>query len=158
MFNEFGGPLQPSDEVRSALHPPPTPTAINLRPRPLAKNGHSACPPPEGPEQVDAFSSRSSAKESACAAEESLFDPSRKPPPLAKNGHSDRSRPRFFFSFVRERVGLRGGGISLRSLAQAISIYLPPRSRSHLQRALKISCPRRPLLLCSCRSRGLNLL
>jgi hypothetical protein len=31
------------------------------------------------PEQADAFSPRSSANESACAAEESLFDPSREP-------------------------------------------------------------------------------
>jgi hypothetical protein len=40
---------------------------------------------------------------------------------------------RFFFSFVRERVGLRSGGISLRSIARAklprsvdMSLFQPP--------------------------------
>jgi hypothetical protein len=42
--------------------------------QPHTTNGHSACPPPAGPKQADAFSARSSANDSGCAAEESLFD------------------------------------------------------------------------------------
>jgi hypothetical protein len=62
-------------------HQLPAPTT-NIQHQQLptpATNGHSACPPPAGPEQADAF----------------------------------------FFSFVRERVGLRSGGVSLRSPARA---------------------------------------
>jgi len=82
------------------------------------------------PKRADAFSPRSSANESACEVEESLFDLSHKPSPLVPSTrHPEkllrRQHPlptviptgagrRFFPSFVRERVGLRSGGISLR--------------------------------------------